>query len=107
MDSIDWENLSLEDAQKIADHLTAAFNVVARCYGVDHDRDVSFLNVMSRYEDEGDDWLTPVSERHIEPYSLEAVFKAFEETSCVPPFVDHVDHSLDAHRYVCAVEGEE
>ncbi len=75
MDCIDWENLSLEEAQKIADHLTAAFNVTAKCFGSDREKDVSFLNVVSRYDDKlGCDWRMPASECEIEPYSLEAIF---------------------------------
>lgn len=48
---LDWENMSIEEAQKIADRLTITFSIAAKCYGSKEVLDVSYLEVQGIYDD--------------------------------------------------------
>lgn len=48
---IDWENLTKEEAQEIANLLCASYSIIAKCYGVEGLNDVSYLTVAGVYDD--------------------------------------------------------
>ena len=48
---IDWEKLSIEDAQLLADELCTEFCLIANCFGLEEQADVLSLTVASHYDD--------------------------------------------------------
>lgn len=48
---IDWKKLTIEDAQDLADQLSSAFSLVVKCVGMEKFYDVSYLDVVCRYDD--------------------------------------------------------
>lgn len=48
---IDWEKITIEEAQELADILCSAFSVIAKCCGSSETRDVSYLTIVCPYDD--------------------------------------------------------
>lgn len=51
MEKINWEEITKEQAQDIADELCLFFSVVAKCWQSDSYQDVSFIKIACHYDD--------------------------------------------------------
>lgn len=48
---IDWEKMTVDEAQVLADELASAFSLTVKCYGLDEIKDVEFITVVNVYDD--------------------------------------------------------
>lgn len=49
---VNWDTMTVAEAQQLADALASAFSLTAKCIGCEGVRDVSYLTVESVYDDQ-------------------------------------------------------